>query len=432
VNRERRLSPTRLAALAAAVLLAADAAPGASPAAHPAAAPAPGPGAAFIHGTVTLRDGAPHTGFVRWRDEDAFWDDTFSATQVDPPWFAYADREALVRERRQLYYQSHGLLNRLAWAMHQQDERAGFRRSFVCRYGDLVALRVPADDDKPTVAVLKDGREVAIEEPSRDLGSDLLVYAGPGDPVELDWDEVREIRFDAAPPGATPYAQRLAGTVEFAGGKLSGTVQWDTSECTSLDELDGDEQDVSMADVRRVARNRRGGCDVTLADGRTLALSGTNDVGDGNRGAAVMVAGLGRVIVPWSRLVAADLQPVPATAPAYDDFPAARPLRGTVTTTDGRALSGRLVYDLDESTTGDVLHGALDERDYEILFGLVAAIVPAAPGACDVTLRDGQRLTLSGDEDTGEGNAGLLVFADGAEKPVHLPWSAVRRLDFTP
>ena len=423
---------------AAAVLFAATAAGANAPAPAPttpsATAPAAGTGAAFIHGEVTLRDGATRTGFVRWRDEDAFWDDTFTATQADPPWFAYADQQALGRDQRQQYYRSHGLLNRLAWAMHHRDEPARIRRPFVCRYGDLAALRVPKDDDddRPTVAVLRDGREVAIEEPSRDLGSDLLVYAGPGDPVELDWDEVREIRFTAAPPGAVPYAQRLAGTAEFAGGKLAGALQWDASECTSVDELDGDEQDVPMADVRRIARNRRGGCDVTLADGRTVALSGTNDVGEGNRGAAVLVPGLGRVLVPWSRLLAADLRTVPASSPAYGDFAAPRPLRGTVAMTDGRALTGRLVHDLDESSTIDVLNGTLDGREYAIPFAAVAAIVPAGPGACEVTLRDGQRLTLSGDEDTGLGNAGVLVFGDGADQPVYLPWSAVKRLDFAP
>lgn len=396
------------------------------------AATAPHPGAAFIHATVTLRDGGIHTGYLRWEDEDAFWDDIFSARQRELPWFEHADREALAREQQQREFEGRGLLGRLAWALHHQDNEVRLSRPFVCRYGDLAALRLSGDDDKPVVAVLRDGREVVVSGPSRDIDADLVVYPATGDPVELAWDDVREILFTAAPPGAAPYAERLAGTVEFRGGPLSGTIQWDTSECTGLDTLDSDQQDVALAQVRRIARGRRGGCDVTLADGSVVALSGTNDVGDGNRGAAVEAAGLGRVIVPWGRLIAADLRLCPATTPGYADFAAPRALEGTVTTADGRALSGRLVYDLDEAWSSDLLHGEHEGLSYQVPFGRLAGIAPTGPGAIEVTFRDGRKLALSGDEDTGDGHAGLLVFRDGQEKPEYVPWRLVRQVAFAP
>lgn len=420
--------PTRRAA---ALLLLASLASAPVPAPGMAAVPA-APGAGLIHATVTPVDGPPLTGFLRWKDEDAFWDDTFSARQLELPWFAHADRQALLREQRDREFASRGLVARLAWALHHQDEEVELTRSFVCLYGDLAALRMDPDGDAPTKAVMRDGREVAIGNPSRDIDSDLLVYVPGDEPRELDWDEVREITFSPAPAGAVPYAQRLAGTVEYRGGRLAGPLQWDRSECTSLDTIDSDQQDVPMGDLRRLARNRRGGTDATLADGRTLQLDGTNDVDEGNRGIVVGVAGIGRVVVPWSRFVAADVRVEPATGPGYADFAAPAPLRGRVTTADGRTLAGRLVYDLDEAWTCDLLHGDLDECEYQVPLSLVASIAPAGkadPEAIDVTLRDGRRLRLAGDEDTGRGHAGLLVFADGRDKPDYLPWSSVRLVE---
>lgn len=425
--------PALLALLAGAA--ATHAAPAPTVATPPAAPAGPYDGAGFIWAKVALRDGAVREGYLRWKEEDAYWSDIFSARQKDLPWFEYADRAQLAADERARYYANHGLMDRLAWAMHHRDDDVKISRPFICRYGDLAALRLADDDEAPIVAVLRDGREVTVRGPSRDVGSDLLVYgadAPDGKPVELAWDDVREIRFAAAPRDAKPYAARLSGTVECRAGALVGDLQWDTSECTSLDVLDSKQEDVPLDKVRRIARNRRGGSSVTLTDGRTLELDGTNDVGEGNRGVAVEVAGIGRVLVPWNRFTAADVRLVPAVAPGYADFAPPLPLKGTVATADGRALAGRLVYDLDEAFTTDLLHGKLEDCEYQIPFGRIAAIAPRGEATCDVTLRDGRKLVLGGDEDTGEGHAGLLVFADGQAKPTWLPWSAVRRIDFTP
>jgi hypothetical protein len=437
MNIPRRTSLPALLALLISAATAVSAASGVStPAAPPAGAPArlavSHEGAGFIYGHVMMRDGTTHEGYLRWKDEDAFWDDLFSARQNDPPWFEYADQEQLAADQRQRYYQSHGLVDRLAWAMHHRDDEVKISRRFICRYGDLAALKLTEDEEEPVVAVVRDGREVTVRGPSRDVDSDLLVYGKADKPAELAWADVREIRFAAAPATATPYARRLAGTVEARGGTLVGNLQWDTSECTSLDVLDSKQEDVPLEKVRRIARNRRGGSSVTLLDGRALELEGTNDVGEGNRGVAVEVAGLGRVLVPWNRFTAADLRLVPAVSPSYADFAVPTPLKGTIATNDGKTLVGRLVYDLDEAYTCDLLHGKLEECDYQIPFARVAAIAPRGEATCEVTLRDGRKLVLGGDEDTGEGHAGMLVFADGQDKPTWLPWSAVKRIDFTP
>ena len=120
------------------------------------------------------------------------------------------------------------------------------------------------------------------------------------------------------------------------------------------------------------------------------------------------------------------------SGPAYGDFPPGHPLTGSVTTRTGRRLAGRLVYDLDESETTETLDAPFQGVDYTLLFGLVASI--ALPGGGEsgakVTLHDGEELELERAGDLGDGNAGLLVFVDGRERPEYVPWSDVEQVDF--
>ena len=112
-----------------------------------------------------------------------------------------------------------------------------------------------------------------------------------------------------------------------------------------------------------------------------------------------------------------------------------RPLSGAVTTRDGRRLAGRLVFDLDESETTETLDAPSQGVDYSIPFGLVASIVP--PGREErgtqrarVTLQSGEELQLERTGDLGEGNAGMLIFAGGRQRPEYVPWTDIEQVDF--
>jgi hypothetical protein len=134
---------------------------------------------------------------------------------------------------------------------------------------------------------------------------------------------------------------------------------------------------------------------VTLGDGREIVLSGTREVGRGNRGIYVDDPRYGRVLVSWDAFERIDFSPG-GGGPAYGDFPPGRPLTGSVTTRGGRRLAGRLVYDLDESETTETLDAPSGGVDYTIPFGLVASI--ALDGRAERGAR-GARVTLhSGEE----------------------------------
>jgi hypothetical protein len=232
--------------------------------------------------------------------------------------------------------------------------------------------------------------------------------------------------------GAVP--NRLHGTVRTRQGHFSGFVQWDRQDGVGLDELAGHTGDGALSlrfdTIRSIARRSGDGSLVTRLDGREIALSGAR----ADRGIYVDDPRYGRVLVSWSAFERIDFS-AGGSGPAYDDFAPGRPLTGSVTTRDSRRLTGRLVYDLDESETTETLDAPSQGVDYTIPLGLVASITPAAHDAgggrrATVTLHGGEALPLDRAGDLGEGNAGMLIFIDGREHPEYVPWTDIERVDF--
>jgi hypothetical protein len=175
---------------------------------------------------------------------------------------------------------------------------------------------------------------------------------------------------------------------------------------------------------------------VTLLDGREVELIGTGDSGVGdvgidNRGIYVDDPRYGSVLVRWDAVESADLSPA-GSGPAYADFPAGSAIAGTVMTRDGRSLRGRLIFDLDETETTETLDAPAGAVNYLIPFGLVASITPAPPATpvarATVRLWSGEELALEPAGDLSENNAGLLIFAGGAQSE-YVAWSEVARID---
>jgi hypothetical protein len=173
---------------------------------------------------------------------------------------------------------------------------------------------------------------------------------------------------------------------------------------------------------------------VTLRDGREVELSGSRAVGRDNRGVYVDDLRYGRVLVSWDAFERIDFS-AGGSGPAYSDFAPGRPLTGSVTTRDGRRLSGRLVYDLDESETTETLDAPSRGVDYTIPFGVIASISPDGRDErgvrrAQVTLHDGETLHLERAGDLGAENAGMLVFVEGRERPEYVEWADVERVEF--
>ncbi|MEO5896129.1 MAG: hypothetical protein ABIS06_10535 [Vicinamibacterales bacterium] len=118
--------------------------------------------------------------------------------------------------------------------------------------------------------------------------------------------------------------------------------------------------------IRSIARRSGDSSLVTLLDGGEIALAGTREVGRGTPGLTSTTRATAGY---WSLGGASSgsTSALAAAGPPTSDFARGRALTGHVTTRGGRRLTGRLVYDLDESETTQTLDAPSQGVDYPFL-----------------------------------------------------------------
>lgn len=384
-------------------------------------------GQGFLYGRVIGEDGATYEGRLRFGGgEEAFWGNYFNGFKDENPWATHATLERLTEKRRMEIFGFE-----IAFGQRQID----LGRPLMARFGDIARIDARGRDLRVT---LKSGTVFRLDRfAADDFADGLRVWDARRGVVDLDEWRIRSIellptaRLETAP-------DRLHGTVRTGHGDFTGFIQWDRAECVGPDELVGHTAEgeirLRFDAIRSIARRSRDSALVTLRDGREIALSGTRAVGNGHRGIYVDDHRYGRVLVSWDAFERVDFSSA-GSGPGYNDFPRGRPLTGSVTTRAGRRLTGRLVYDLDESETTETLDAPSRGVDYTIPLGLIASIAPGGReerGAqrARVMLHDGEELQLDRTGDLGEGNAGMLIFVDGRERPEYVQWIDVEQVDF--
>jgi len=386
----------------------------------------------FLYGRVTTDDDATYEGRLRFGgDEEAFWGNYFNGVKrsYENPWARHAPFEPPIRI--------------FGWAIPLGKRDIDLGRPFMARFGDIARIEARGRDVRVT---LKSGTVFDIDRfGANDFDDGVRVWDDRRGVVDLQsWaggipppSRVRIRSIELLPTarlGAAP--DRLHGTVRTAHGDFTGFIQWDREECVGNDELVGHTADgdvrLRFDTIRAIARRSRDSALVTLLDGREIVLSDTRKAA--HRGIYVDDRRYGRVLVSWDALERVDFN-AGGSGPAYTDFPRGRPLTGSVTTRAGRRLTGRLVYDLDESEITETLDAPSQGVDYTIPFGLITSIAPVGgeerrAQRARVTLHDGGQLQLERTGDLGERNAGILIFVDGREHAEYVPWSDVHQIDF--
>lgn len=234
----------------------------------------------------------------------------------------------------------HGTLR--TWSGHELTGYVGWDRDEVLGSDELdgregsVTHRIPFDsiesieplDRRSARVVLRSGVERILRGTNDVEGSIRGVEVsipGLGRAI-VDWEELRDVRFhprregtserSGPPEGAgadegvaeTPEAGietgRLRGTVYALDGRvLEGAIRWGHEEEHLWEVLDGwageTDFDVELGALRSIARDGDDGAVLTLADGSTLRLEGTDDVGEGHRGVYVKVDGRPSRLVRW-------------------------------------------------------------------------------------------------------------------------------------
>jgi hypothetical protein len=381
----------------------------------------------FIYGRVTRDNGTAYEGRLRFGgDQEAFWGDYFNGFKAKNQWATHAPLERLTEKRRAIRI--------FGFEISLGKPQLDLGRPLMARFGDIARVEARGRDLRVT---LKSGTVFLLDRfAADDFADGLRVWDARRGVVDLDEWRIRSIellptaRLETAP-------DRLHGTVRTGHGDFTGFIQWNRQEGVGTDELVGHAADAELRlrfnTIRSITRQSAESSRVTLRDGREIVLSGTRELGHGHRGIYVDDRRYGRVLVSWDAFEGIEFS-AGGSGPAYDDFPPGRPLTGNVITRAGRRLTGRLVYDLDESETTETLDAPCNGVDYTIPFGLIASI--ALVGLEDlgvqrarVTLHHGEELPLERTGDLGEGNAGILIWGDGGERPEYVQWTDVAQVD---
>jgi hypothetical protein len=146
-----------------------------------------------------------------------------------------------------------------------------------------------------------DGREMVLRN-SNDVNSEnrgIYIKSGDFGRIKVDWSDFEKVDFQEAPKSLLPHyddfdgGHPIKGTVTTEDGdEYSGHIIWDNDEEYSWEHLNGDYKDLSMdvpfSDVAVIEKDSRRGSIVTLKNGDSYTLTGSNDVDDDNRGIFVV------------------------------------------------------------------------------------------------------------------------------------------------
>jgi len=382
----------------------------------------------FIYGRVVTDSGREYTGFLRWGDEEVFWDDLFHSVKEEMPYIDLVadefdrdrDRKRSKRSRR---------ISILKWVVDIEDDDFGGNRILVARFGDIESIEPTSNG---AILHMKTGSEYEVEGYANDVSSEIHVSDGTLGDIDLRWHRIDRIEFMPAPRDADPGVERLYGKVETDAGDFEGFIQWDKEECISIDELDGETRDgdvsIEFGKIRAIERRGSGGSLVVLKDGRELRLRGTNDVNDDNRGIMVEDPRYGRVTIYWDAFDKVTFMDGKGSGRAYDDYKPKGELRGTVKTRNDDTYTGRLVLDLDESEDWEVLNGSLRDIDFDSPLSMIKTISPKRWDESEVEFIGGDKLVLEEGQDVTENNDGVLVFTDDDRDPIYLEWEEIREI----
>lgn len=223
-----------------------------------------------IHGTLTARGGYEFTGWITWDRDEIFGLDELDGDEG--------------RRRHQIPFSN-----------VRSIERVSSSRALVTT-ADGDRLELDGTND-----VNSGNRGIFVSDPG--LGR-----------VEVKWREFESLRLH--PPENPNYqafdgGRRITGTVTTeTGERISGDIRWDNDEEWTWEALDGNVDgmimDVEFGLVGSVERVSPSSSRVTLRDGRSFVLRGSNDVDDDNKGIFVYPEGGEPVMLMWDEVARVD------------------------------------------------------------------------------------------------------------------------------
>ncbi len=160
------------------------------------------------------------------------------------------------------------------------------------------------------LVILKNGDELVLKGTNDvDDGNRGITVSDPGfGQVIVEWDEFDKVEFQIGLK-VQKYdefdgGRRLKGTVYTEDGdKYTGEIRWDDDEEYTWEILDGEHRDVEFdfefGFVKQIEKKSYRSAIVTVLDGRTFRVSGSNDVDEDNKGIFILRSDGDEVEVDW-------------------------------------------------------------------------------------------------------------------------------------
>ncbi|MBN1350623.1 hypothetical protein JXJ21_14495 [candidate division KSB1 bacterium] len=384
-------------------------------------------GTGRIYGKVTTTDDEVFEGWIRWDKQEAFWDDYLDGI-----------RKGYIKNDldKKILLKVYGPF----WVYRRQSEFRQDPQTGI-QFGHIELLEKTSGSS--ATVTLKDGRKLKLGPHGRDIGSsnsgieiDDLNFGK----IVIKWREFKQVEFKEE---TSQYVEvksqndeyRLYGRVEtWEGDVFEGYVIWDWDESLSTHILDGKsrrrEMEIPFTNIKWIERDSRSSVVVELTNDTRLSLSGSNDVGQGNRGMAIKDPVYGEVEISWKDFGSVKFEKnVTKFIRNYDDFDGGRPLYGEVYTKYNDRYRGYICWDNDECFTTDVLDGKYEEYDINIEFSKIYSIQYRSRRSCIVETVDGKKMHLSGSNDVNDANAGIFIMQeDGSETKVR--WTDFEKVIF--
>lgn len=217
-----------------------------------------------LYGTLETRRGDKFTGFVCWDVDELFENDILDGDEN--------------RRSRKIKFEKIQAIERYSSS----------GSNVILKNGDEMVLRNSNDVDD-------DNRGIIIIDP------------GFGQ-VTVEWDEFERLDFEKA-PSQVKYkdfdgGKPLKGTVYTEDGeKYKGYIRWDNDEEYTWEILDGKYRDIQFdiefGKIEKIEKKSHRSSIVTIWDGRTFRLSGSNDVDDDNKGIFVKTDDGNEIEIEW-------------------------------------------------------------------------------------------------------------------------------------
>jgi len=149
---------------------------------------------------------------------------------------------------------------------------------------------------------------------------------------------------------------------------------------------------------------------VVLHNGKSMVLSGTNDVNNENRGIIISITGIGKIEIPWSIFNRIKFEKnYHSSGPSYDSFSYPERLNGIVKDLRGNEFKGLIIFDKDEKWDIEMLEGKIKSSKYIIPFREIRTIIPKNDSYSYVILRNDKKLILGNLQDVSSKNEGIVI-----------------------